>query len=66
MSDSDGETFEDPSTTAEPEAQPEAEPAAAEAWWVEVVNRIIAVSCPRHESTDVHTSRQPIGVITAI
>ena len=24
------------------------------------------MSCPRHESTDVHTSEEPIGVITAI
>ena len=42
MSDSDGEVFEVPSAAAEPAAEPEAEPAAAEAWWVEVVHKIIA------------------------
>ena len=42
MSDSDGEVFEAPSAAAERAAEPEAEPAAAEAWWVEVVHKIIA------------------------
>ena len=42
MSGSDGEYTEVPSGAAEPEAEPEAEPAAAEAWWVEVVHKIIA------------------------